>query len=446
MANTPNLPLPIMLGSQAQKHVTFNEAMLVLSALTQIGVIDRTNTPPGAPNEGDRYLVTSVATGEWAGHEDSITVYQNGAWEFYTPEEGWTAWANDEDTLYIYNGAAWVTFADGVGFVTTTQLEQGAVDLLGINGATADATNRFSINSSGALFNNDGDDMAITINKNAAADDGGFYFQTGFSTRAVFGLMGDDDFSVRVSPDGSTFFTGLSIDKDTGNVGIGTAGDANNRLVVSGESSLFTNSGDLRFTFSKGAVGDDASLTFQTNFSARALIGLLGDDDFTFKVTPDGNTFHTAMVIDKDNGSISFPQMALVAAHLNYDHYADTTYVNTDINIEDLDNMAAFASNVFTAPRTGFYKVGYTLGWTQNGTNLPTAMHGRILKNGTDEILPSASRTSNNANDSGKIIISVEGVISLAANDTIRLQHKFSTLDGYASADITTFWVQQITG
>jgi hypothetical protein len=72
-------------------------------------------------------------------------------------------------------------------------------------------------------------------------------------------------------------------------------------------------------------------------------------------------------------------------------------------------------------------------------------MHGRLLKNGATEMLPSASRASNNAADTGKIIICTEGIISLTAGDTLRLQHKFSSLDGYASANITRFWVEQLT-
>ena len=88
---------------------------------------------------------------------------------------------------------------------------------------------------------------------------------------------------------------------------------------------------------------------------------------------------------------------------------------------------------------------GYSLGWTQNGTNAPTSMHGRLLKNGATEVLPSASRASNNAADTGKIIICTEGIISLTAGDTLQLQHKFSSLDGYASANITRFWVEQLT-
>src|SRR5579875_2895752 len=203
--------------------------------------------------------------------------------------------------------------------------------------------------------------------------------------------------------------------------------------------------GDLRVTLNKSAAAKDAGFVFQDGFGTRALFGLLGDDNFTVKVTPDGSTFYTGMLIDKATGKVSFPAMAKVSAYINYDHYAATTYVNTDINNEDLDTANAFASNVFTAPSTGLYRVGYSLGWTQNGANLPASIHGRLLKNGTTEVLPSAASASNNAGNSGKIIICTEGIISLTAGDTLRLQHKFSSLDGYASANITRFRVEQIT-
>lgn len=234
-------------------------------------------------------------------------------------------------------------------------------------------------------------------------------------------------------------------------LGILTSADNTNRLAVKSNAILFSHddvtpgTGDLRLTLDKSAAAKDAGFAFQDGFSTRALFGLLGDDNFTVKVTPDGTTFYTGLSIDQATGKVSFPAMAKVSAYINYDHYAATTYVNTDINNEDLDTANAFASGVFTTPSTGLYRVGYSLGWTQNGANAPTSMHGRLLKNGATEVLPSASRTSNNAADTGKIIICTEGVIPLTAGDTLRLQHKFSSLDGYASANITRFWVEQIT-
>jgi hypothetical protein len=87
---------------------------------------------------------------------------------------------------------------------------------LGLGGATPDATNRFSINSPAALFNNAGSTIAVTLNKNAAANDASFIFQTGFSTRALFGLLADDNFTIKTSPNGSTFTTAFTLNKTTG--------------------------------------------------------------------------------------------------------------------------------------------------------------------------------------------------------------------------------------
>ena len=50
MTDTPNLRLPFIEGSQAQKHVTHNEALRILDAAIQIAVLDTTHTsPPVSP-------------------------------------------------------------------------------------------------------------------------------------------------------------------------------------------------------------------------------------------------------------------------------------------------------------------------------------------------------------------------------------------------------------
>ena len=88
---------------------------------------------------------------------------------------------------------------------------------MGIN-ATADTTNRLSLNSPASLFNHEGSDHHLKINKNAEANTASVLFQNNFSGRAEFGLTGDDDFHMKVSPDGSTFHDALKIDKDTGHI------------------------------------------------------------------------------------------------------------------------------------------------------------------------------------------------------------------------------------
>jgi hypothetical protein len=110
-----------------------------------------------------------------------------------------------------------VTFANTVTAVGMPQANLTA-QLLGLGGATADATNRLSANTPNVLLNNAGTSIDVTVNKNAAANDASFSFKTGFSVRALFGTLGSDDFTLKVSPNGSSFFDALVADRNTGRV------------------------------------------------------------------------------------------------------------------------------------------------------------------------------------------------------------------------------------
>ena len=209
MDETPNLTLPYIMAAQAQKHVTHNEAIRMLDAVVQLAVIDRDLTaPPGTPNDGERYIVGAASTGAWAGMDNQIAAWQDNAWIFYSPLEGWLAWLADEDKLISWDGAGWIEVS------ADTSVIQNA-NHVGIN-ATADDTNRLSLNSPASLFNHDGAGHQQKINKNAATDTASVLYQTGFSGRAEIGLTGDDDFHFKVSPDGSTFHESFILDKDTG--------------------------------------------------------------------------------------------------------------------------------------------------------------------------------------------------------------------------------------
>jgi hypothetical protein len=112
----PNLALPYILAAQAQKHITHNEALRALDAVVQLAVIDRDlASPPASPANGDRYIVAASATGAWAGHDLDIAAYQDGAWAFYEPREGWIAWIADENAAVVYDGTAWPAFGGGGG-------------------------------------------------------------------------------------------------------------------------------------------------------------------------------------------------------------------------------------------------------------------------------------------------------------------------------------------
>jgi hypothetical protein len=110
-----------------------------------------------------------------------------------------------------------VTFANAVTQVGMPQANLTA-QLLGLGGATADSFNRLSMNTPAVLLNNAGAGIEATVNKAAAGNDAAFAFKTGFSARALIGLLGNDNFSFKVSPNGSTFFDAIVVDRTNGQV------------------------------------------------------------------------------------------------------------------------------------------------------------------------------------------------------------------------------------
>lgn len=109
MAKTPHLNLPFISAAQAQKHVTHNEALKALDAIIPLSELDRDlSTPPTSPNEGDRYIVVTGASDDWGGQDKKVAAFQDGSWEFYTPNTGWLAWVADEASLVGWDGSSWV--------------------------------------------------------------------------------------------------------------------------------------------------------------------------------------------------------------------------------------------------------------------------------------------------------------------------------------------------
>lgn len=214
MDKTSNLQLPFMAPSQAQKHVTHNDALLALDALIQLSAISQSMTlPPSSLNEGDRFIVGANGTDEWLGKDNQIAAWQDGSWMFYMPQEGWLCWVEDENLLLVWNGNDWGSA--GTGGIATTN----PTSLVGVN-ATADLTNRLSVNSPATLLNHEGSDHQLKVNKNTETDTASLLFQTGFSGRAEMGLTGDENFHLKVSGDGNTFHDVIKIDQNTGLVSL----------------------------------------------------------------------------------------------------------------------------------------------------------------------------------------------------------------------------------
>ncbi len=85
---------------------------------------------------------------------------------------------------------------------------------------TTDTGNVLSVSGATSLFSNSSGGVQVTLSKNGSGDTASFLFGANFSNRAEFGLCGDDNFTVKVSPDGSAWNSAIVIDKTTAAVSI----------------------------------------------------------------------------------------------------------------------------------------------------------------------------------------------------------------------------------
>lgn len=228
MTNTCNLNIPLVAQNQAQKEVTVNEALCVIDAILNRGAIHKgANTPPASQASGDLYIIGTVPTGAWNGRANNIAYY-NTIWKFITPNEGMTIWVNDEDLQYSWDGAGWVQ-----------TISKAMNNLAGIGVNTSyDSINKLAVKSDAVLFDNNGADSRVKVNKHASGDTASHLFQNNYSGRAEFGLVGDDNFQLKVSADGSVWKQSFVVDKASGNIdfkqAINLSGDVacNGRLLV----------------------------------------------------------------------------------------------------------------------------------------------------------------------------------------------------------------------
>ncbi len=316
MNETVNLKLPYIMAAQAQKHVTHNEAIQTLDALVQISVIDRDLTvPPGTPNSGDRYIPASGATGDWAGKDGQIAAFQDNAWVFHQPREGWLVWIEDEGILLIWRGSNWSPVSEEI---------MNPTSLVGVN-TTADATNRLSVSSPNSLFTHEGAGHQLKVNKNTSGDTSSVLFQTNYSGRAEFGTTGDDDFHVKVSPDGSTWRDAILIDKDTGEVSLpSTTPDAPTiSSLFPAKRKIMAGAEDVTFLF----IGDSSS--DETSEWIYRFAEFLGEEYPTHTVLfyqHDGTAYGAASTLSTGTGARTIHVYNASVGGYHISHWMTTRY------------------------------------------------------------------------------------------------------------------------
>ena len=370
MSQSTNLALPYLAASQSQKHVTVNEGLRYLDVLVQISVKSAAlSAPPGSPADGQRWIIGPAPTGTWAGRATQIAAWQDGAWVFYAPKDGWLAWNEATLTSLIFSAGVWVSLigallAAGVAdtaFTLTDDADPTKKAMFELAGISTGTTRAFTLPNTSSELAILAGTQTFTGNKTFTGTLTASGTVTVSATAATIGTatgtatygMGTGGTTTGVTKTLNLGTGGASGSNTVVNIGSATAGasgttvvntptvtfanavaavampqanltaqllglggataDSYNRLSINAPAMLFNNAGaGIEATVNKAAPANDAAVAFKTGFSTRALIGLLGSDDFSFKVSPDGTAFFEAIKIDRASGRVDLAEPLLM--------------------------------------------------------------------------------------------------------------------------------------
>lgn len=200
--HSPRLDLPYILPSQAQKHVTHNEALQRLDALVHLTLqATEAETPPSDPGAGEIHALGAAPSGAWDGQAGQLALWDGSGWQFLSPQDGWHGFVRPTGQMVVFDAGIW-------------RDARGDLDNLagvGINTAY-DPLNRLSLAAGASLFSHEGAGHQVKVNKAAAAETASLLFQSDWTGHAEMGLAGDTAYSIKISPDGSAWHTALRLD------------------------------------------------------------------------------------------------------------------------------------------------------------------------------------------------------------------------------------------
>lgn len=203
------LALPYIAPAQSQKHVTVNEALQALDSLVQLSALARRASPPDSPKECDTYIIETAVEGPeaqlWAERNGQIAVYSDNGWQYHASQEGWLCWVAEDEQLFVQTNQTWQPIRQSL-----TTLSH-----IGIN-AAADKDNKFIVKSKNSLLDHDGADHRLKINKRAVSDTASVLFQAAYVGYAEFGLLGDNNFRLKISSDGNIWTDAVVVSANTG--------------------------------------------------------------------------------------------------------------------------------------------------------------------------------------------------------------------------------------
>lgn len=212
--HSPRLDLPYILPSQAQKHVTHNEALQRLDALVHLTLqATEAETPPSDPGAGEIHALGAAPSGAWDGQAGQLALWDGSGWQFLSPQDGWHGFVRPTGQMVVFDAGIW-------------RDARGDLDNLagvGINTAY-DPLNRLSLAAGASLFSHEGAGHQVKVNKAAAAETASLLFQSDWSGHAEMGLMGETAFGIKVSADGTVWNKVLRADPTVEAIELAPAG------------------------------------------------------------------------------------------------------------------------------------------------------------------------------------------------------------------------------
>lgn len=204
---THNLHLPFIMPSQAQKHITHNEALQVLDGIMHLSVESReVSSPPADILDGMRFLIPDLSQGIWEEQANKLAYFDGHTWIYYEPRPGWICHVVDENIMIFYDGQSWQP-------LQASQSNAEQIQLLGIN-APANEAERLVVSTNKSLFSHEGSDHKLYVNKASENDIASIIFQSDYAGHAELGLTGTNDLSIKLSADGLTWTNAMVFDKE----------------------------------------------------------------------------------------------------------------------------------------------------------------------------------------------------------------------------------------
>jgi len=272
----------------------------------QESVLSFESDPPGAPANGERYIVEATASGVWAGQENNIVEWNtaSGTWDVYNPNEGFTTFVEDEDKYYVYYNGNWAPMGEGIDHGDLIGLEDDDhtqyVPTTGDRGFTSTVSGTYPVSGYDLVTKDYVDEIIAAISGTTTIISGVIYIDHSATTNRD---VADSHPADAISVDTTNFdgiLSGLDTDVQTA---LDTIDDAltssANFVTISGTPQTIT--GDKTFdgtltTFLNGVFFDGITITMSGttlntesaavfNYDSTATINNDGDNNFTSNST-----------------------------------------------------------------------------------------------------------------------------------------------------------------